>query len=77
MFIPSKKAKFGIKIFDLVDPATLYLCNIRVYKGKKNNVSEKNFGEKVKFYIFNSDETFDFKLSTSYLVIFSAKDELS
>jgi hypothetical protein len=46
MFIPSKKAKFGIKIYCLVDPRTNYLINSEIYTGKK----EKDLGTAVIFF---------------------------
>lgn len=54
MYIPSKKAKYGIKIFDLVDPKTMYLVDCEVYLGKQNTDEDKNLGQRVLFlYIFS------------------------
>lgn len=47
MYIPSKAAKFGLKIYLLVDRDSLYLVNGFVYLGKSSGESEKNMGEKV------------------------------
>jgi hypothetical protein len=44
MFIPSKKAKFGIKIFCLVNPETKYLHNMEIYTGKQDQGGDKNLG---------------------------------
>jgi hypothetical protein len=46
MFIPSKKSKFGLKIYCAVDPTTKYLCKAQVYLGKPVQ-PESNHGEKV------------------------------
>ena len=48
MFIPSKAAKYGIKIFCMVDPKAMYLVNSSVYLGKSNQSGDKNLGEQVK-----------------------------
>jgi hypothetical protein len=47
MFIPSKAAKFGIKIFCAVDPKTMYLVNSSIYLGKSDSSGDKNLGEKI------------------------------
>lgn len=46
MFIPSKKGKFGFKIYCAVDPTTMYLSKAEVYLGKAAQ-PEQNHGEKV------------------------------
>lgn len=47
IYIPSKKHKYGIKIFCLVDPQTMYLVNFIIYTGKSNDEGDKNLGETV------------------------------
>ena len=47
MFMPKKPAKFGIKLWMLVDCETKYIWNFQVYTGKKKDGPEKNLGEKV------------------------------
>ncbi|KAL1243103.1 PiggyBac transposable element-derived protein [Trichinella spiralis] len=36
MYIPSKAAKYGIKIFELSDSETYYVSKVEVYVGKQN-----------------------------------------
>ena len=47
MFMPKKPAKFGIKLWMLVDCDTKYIWNFQIYTGKKEDGPEKNLGEKV------------------------------
>ncbi|XP_039278786.1 uncharacterized protein LOC120350261 [Nilaparvata lugens] len=37
MYIPSKPAKYGLKVFTLVDARTWYVLNSEVYVGKQND----------------------------------------
>lgn len=48
MFMPNKPAKFGLKIWCLVDVITKYLYNVAIYLGKDRE-PEKDLGEKVRF----------------------------
>ena len=48
MFIPSKNPKFGIKLFLICDPKTMYLLDIYVYLGKEELAKDEKLGEKVK-----------------------------
>lgn len=46
MYIPSKKHKFGLKEFCLVDPTNMYLVNCKLYPGK-DQMPERNLGENI------------------------------
>ncbi|XP_051176350.1 piggyBac transposable element-derived protein 4-like [Leptopilina boulardi] len=46
-YIPSKQAKYGIKIWWICDAANSYPLNGIIYTGKTGDVSEKNQGERV------------------------------
>ena len=62
VYIPSKRHKYGLKLYLLVDPVNMYLVGSKVHvtkkkskKSKKSNViledpdlSDKNFSEQVK-----------------------------
>ena len=53
-YMPKKPAKYGIKIWELVDSTTKYLVNFDVYLGKESEAVTKNLGEKV---VLNLTET--------------------
>lgn len=46
-YIPSKPAKYGIKVWCLNDSNNFYLYNAEIYCGKRNGVRETNQGENV------------------------------
>ena len=45
--MPKKPAKYGIKIWQLVDSSSRYLYNFDIYLEKDGNIVTKNLGEKV------------------------------
>ena len=47
VYIPSKPAKYGIKLWSLCDNGTQYLCNVHVYLGKQGKSIETNQGARV------------------------------
>jgi len=47
MFIKSKPAKYGIKVWVLCDSETAYCGNAQVYTGKVGNIPEKGQGSRV------------------------------
>jgi hypothetical protein len=47
MYMKSKPAKYGLKLWALCDSATAYVLNLQVYTGKVGNRPEKNQGERV------------------------------
>lgn len=51
-YIPSKPAKYGIKIWAACDAASSYVWNLQVYTGKCNGgTPENNQGTRVVFYL--------------------------
>ena len=46
-YMPKKPAKYGIKIWELVDSQSKYLVNFDVYLGRESDKAQKNVGEKV------------------------------
>lgn len=47
VYMKSKPAKYGIKIWALVDNDSTYALNLQVYTGKEGNKSEKDQGKRV------------------------------
>lgn len=47
VYMKSKPAKYGIKIWALVDNHSTYALNLQVYRGKESNKSEKDQGKRV------------------------------
>ena len=53
-FIPSKRPKYGIKLFLVNDPRNMYLLNLMVYEGKEGHhdaPKDENFGAYIIFFI--------------------------
>lgn len=47
VYIPSKPARYGIKVWSLCDCGTNYVCNLQVYLGKEGESAEQRQGERV------------------------------
>lgn len=58
VYIPSKPAKYGIKVWSLCDTGTQYACNLQVYLGKLGDAPEQQQGARVvkdlSMHLYNS-----------------------